>query len=620
MYPYPHSGSNPSPLQLFPAPEIIDDVCAEFYRVSGVFRSAFAKKFKKDSDIEVLDPTQMFGINGMCVSSPSPPVTSPRVAVVSPEVEGRVAVRRPTSKRSSKLFRANDLPVEEQRRFRSSVKKTRMIYESYRLFMVEENDGRPREAGRRSRVDLGAAGVMKDLELWLNRDKRIVGTIPGVYVGDIFVYRMEMCVIGLHGQIQAGIDYVPSSQSLNGDTIATSVVVSGGYEDDEDSESGDVIIYTGQGGQARNSLRQCVDQKLEGGNLALQKSMLYGIEIRVIRGIKDDRVSTGKIYVYDGLYRVEEKWFDFGKSGFRVYKFKLVRIPGQPEIGSSIFKFAAELRRSPLSVRPSGYLSLDISKGKEKDSPILLFNDIDSNADPLQFEYLVKTSCPLTLPLGNGMGCDCAYSCSNNCHCVQKNGGELAYDKNGILLRGKPVIFECGRFCRCSANCKNRVSQRGLKHRLEIFRSRETGWGVRPLGMILAGEFICEFAGVVLTRQQAAILSMNGDSLVYPNRFPERWKEWGDISQVFPEYQRPTFPSIPPLDFAMDVSRMRNVACYISHSSTPNVLVQFVLYDHHNIMYPHLMLFAMENIPPLRELSLDYGVADEWTGKLAICN
>ncbi|MCI23719.1 histone-lysine N-methyltransferase family member SUVH9 [Trifolium medium] len=61
----------------------------------------------------------------------------------------------------------------------------------------------------------------------------------------------------------------------------------------------------------------------------------------------------------------------------------------------------------------------------------------------------------------------------------------------------------------------------------------------------------------------------------------------------------------------MDVSRMRNVASYISHSSIPNVMVQFVLYDHNNLMYPHLMLFAMENIPPMREFSLDYGVADD---------
>ncbi|KAJ6318815.1 hypothetical protein OIU76_014214 [Salix suchowensis] len=113
---------------------------------------------------------------------------------------------------------------------------------------------------------------------------------------------------------------------------------------------------------------------------------------------------------------------------------------------------------------------------------------------------------------------------------------------------------------------------------------------------------------------------MNGGGLVYPNRFSAKWAEWGDLSQIYPDYIRPSYPEIPPLDFAMDVSKMRNVACYLSHSLTPNVLVQFVLYDHNNLMFPRIMLFAMENIPPLRELSLDYGVADEWTGKLAICN
>ncbi|KAM4105916.1 hypothetical protein ACB094_04G028100 [Castanea mollissima] len=66
---------------------------------------------------------------------------------------------------------------------------------------------------------------------------------------------MELCVVGLHGQAQAGIDYVPASQSSNGKPIATSIIVSGGYEDDEDVE--DVIVYTSQGGLDKYS-RQCM--------------------------------------------------------------------------------------------------------------------------------------------------------------------------------------------------------------------------------------------------------------------------------------------------------------------------------------------------------------------------
>ncbi|KAH0456130.1 hypothetical protein IEQ34_014037 [Dendrobium chrysotoxum] len=78
----------------------------------------------------------------------------------------------------------------------------------------------------------------------------------------------------------------------------------------------------------------------------------------------------------------------------------------------------------------------------------------------------------------------------------------------------------------------------------------------------------------------------------------------------------PKYPYLPELSFSIDVSRDRNVACYLSHSCSPNVFVQFVLYDHYNVSYPHVMIFAMENIPPLRELSIDYGIVEEWIEKL----
>ncbi|KAG8658499.1 histone-lysine N-methyltransferase family member SUVH9 [Manihot esculenta] len=582
-----------------------DNVYSEFHRVSELFRTAFAKRLQEQyGDVSVLDPD------------------SRAIVPVNEENSlSSVVVTRPPRrypKRSSELVRVTALGIEDQRYFRDVFRRTRMLYDALRIFSVLDEEKRRGESlGRRARGDLLAASVMRDRGLWLNRDKRIVGSIPGVEVGDLFFFRMELCVVGLHGQVQAGIDYLPASQSSNGQPIATSIIVSGGYEDDEDS--GDMIVYTGHGGQDKFS-RQCMHQKLEGGNLALERSMHYGIEVRVIRGFKYAGSFTNKIYVYDGLYKIHDCWFDVGKSGFGVYKYKLLRIDGQPEMGSSILRFAQSLRVSPLSVRPRGYLSLDISNKKEN-MPVMLFNDIDKDHDPLCYEYLVRTVFPpFAFNHGSsGTGCDCVSGCTDGCFCSMKNGGEFAYDQNGFLLRGKPAVFECGAFCKCPPSCRNRVTQRGLRNRLEVFRSRETGWGVRSLDLIHAGAFICEYAGIVLTREQAEVFTMNGDSLIYPSRFSQKWAEWGDLSQIYPDYVRPSYPSLPPLDFAMDVSRMRNVACYMSHSLTPNVLVQFVLHDHNNLMFPHLMLFAMENIPPLTELSLDYGVADEWTGKLSIC-
>lgn len=605
------SDSELTPLSSQPSGISSDEgnVYSEYFRISELFRTAFAKRLQRYGDVEVLDPDSR-----AIVPVPQDNSNNEVSTVV-------VSRRRPHHQRSAELVRVTDLGIEDQRYFRDVVRRTRMIFDSLRVLSTMEDEKRrlsDPSLNRRLRGDLRAASAMRDRGLWLNRDKRIVGSIPGVCIGDLFFFRMELCVVGLHGQAQAGIDYVPASQSSNGEPIATSIIVSGGYEDDEDA--GDVIIYTGHGGQDKFS-RQCVHQKLEGGNLALERSMHYGIEVRVIRGIKYEGSVTSKVYVYDGLYRILDCWFDVGKSGFGVYKYKLLRIDGQPEMGSSILRLAESLRTRPLAARPVGYLSLDISMKKEK-MPVLLFNDIDSDQEPMYHDYLVGTVFPPFAfhRTGNASGCECVSTCSEDCFCASKNGGEFPYDQNGILLRGKPVIFECGPFCKCPPSCRNRVTQKGLRNRLEVFRSRETGWGVRSLDLIQAGAFICEYAGVVLTRDQAQILSMNGDSLVYPNRFSSRWEEWGDLSQIFTDYLHPSSPLMPPLDFAMDVSRMRNVACYMSHSATPNVLVQFVLYDHNNLMFPHLMLFAMENIPPLRELSLDYGVADECTGKLSICN
>ncbi|KAK6914182.1 SET domain [Dillenia turbinata] len=595
--------SEPSPsFEITPSSDDTN-VYTEFSRISELFRTAFAKRMQSYDDISIVDPNSR--------------------AIVPVNEESRVPTlvvpKKKLNQRSSELVRVTDLSIEDERYFRDVVRRTRMIYDSLRIFSVVDEE--KKNAGlpvKRARGDLRAAAAMRDRGLWLNRDKRIVGTIPGVYIGDLFFFRMELCVVGLHGQVQAGIDYVPASQSSNGEPIATSVIVSGGYEDDEDT--GDVIIYTGHGGQDKFG-KQSAHQTLDGGNLALERSMRYGIEVRVIRGIKYEGGASGKVYVYDGLYKILDTWFDVGKSGYGVYKFKLVRMEGQPEMGSSILRFAGSLRASPLAARPRGYVSLDISMKKEN-LPVFLFNDIDTDHEPLYYEYLQRTVFPPFAfhQSASSAGCQCVAGCNDDCFCALKNGGEFPYDHNGMLLRGKPLIFECGTFCSCPPTCKNRVSQKGVRNRLEVFRSRETGWGVRSLDLIQAGAFICEYAGVVLTREQAAVFTMNGDTLVYPNRFTDKWAEWGDLSQIYPDYVRPAYPSIPPLDFAMDVSRMRNVACYISHSSSPNVLVQFVLYDHNNIMFPHLMLFAMENIPPLRELSLDYGVADEWTGKLAICD
>ncbi|MFH9420529.1 YDG/SRA domain-containing protein [Streptomyces sp. NPDC017529] len=141
------------------------------------------------------------------------------------------------------------------------------------------------------------------------------GAPPHVQIGDTFSKRRTLARARVHRPNQAGI----CGTAPKG---AESIVVSGGYEDDEDY--GDEIIYTGQGGRDEVTKKQVMDQELTLGNAALVTSFATGIPVRVIRGSSgDSQHSPASGLRYDGLYRVEEYWSQRGASGFRVWRYRL---------------------------------------------------------------------------------------------------------------------------------------------------------------------------------------------------------------------------------------------------------------------------------------------------------
>ncbi|MEV7118228.1 YDG/SRA domain-containing protein [Kitasatospora griseola] len=144
------------------------------------------------------------------------------------------------------------------------------------------------------------------------------GPVPGVDVGQVFANRRALFDAGVHRQLQAGI----AGTKAHG---AQSIVISGGYEDDEDH--GDVIIYTGQGGRDPNTGQQVKSQPLTLGNAALVTSLSTGIPVRVVRSLTGhQRKSVVAGYRYDGLFRVEEYWSDLGRSGHLVWRYRLVQV------------------------------------------------------------------------------------------------------------------------------------------------------------------------------------------------------------------------------------------------------------------------------------------------------
>ncbi|KAE9622102.1 putative histone-lysine N-methyltransferase chromatin remodeling SET family [Lupinus albus] len=489
-------------------------------------------------------------------------------------------------------FDRNGRNVKARIRVRATL---RLFHAVCRRLMKEENK-MSRGGGR---ADVRAAKFLYDNGKYINEGKQIIGPVPGVEVGDEFQYWKELNIVGLHNQLLAGIGF----SKHNGRVLATSVVSSSGHYDDE-MDSTDVLVYTGQGGNVikNKNTDKPEDQKLERGNLALKNSIEAKNPVRVIMK-SESKDGSCKIYAYYGLYEVVRYWQERWSHGMLVFKFEMRRIPGQLDVPWK------ELKKSEKSKMRKGLFVGDISYGKEL-IPVCAINTVDDEKPP-KFEYLSSMTYPNWYRPIPPVGCDCTSGCtdSEKCACAVKNGGKIPFNHNKAIVEAKPksIVYECGPHCRCPPTCHNRVSQHGVKFQFEIFKTKTKGWGVRSLNTIPSGSFICEYTGKLLEDAEAEknigkdeYLFDIGNNYVDSSLCEELLKIMPDAgdsssSQVFEDG-----------GFTINAANYGNVGRFINHSCSPNLFTQNVLYDHDDKKIPHIMLFADMNIPRMQELAYHY--------------
>lgn len=140
----------------------------------------------------------------------------------------------------------------------------------------------------------------------------VFGHVGTARPGDLFESRLELSLHRQHRPRQAGI----CATQKEG---AESIVLSDKYEDDEVHE--DYILYTGHGGRSQDSGKQIADQTLTDSNLGLARSEATGRPVRVYHKIRTD--ANAAAFRYEGLFRVTSHQYSVGKSGFRVFRFRL---------------------------------------------------------------------------------------------------------------------------------------------------------------------------------------------------------------------------------------------------------------------------------------------------------
>ncbi|XP_076839301.1 histone-lysine N-methyltransferase SETDB2 isoform X2 [Brachyhypopomus gauderio] len=154
----------------------------------------------------------------------------------------------------------------------------------------------------------------------------------------------------------------------------------------------------------------------------------------------------------------------------------------------------------------------DISRGAEA-VPVPLYNDVDG-VRPKEFRYRKQRwphGCFLSAAPFFMACCDCKDNCMDPrcCSCLQlslKTGADpdRLYAHQQLDEPVSTGLYECGPWCGCErSRCQNRVVQRGLRVRLQVFRTCEKGWAVRCCDDLDQGTFVCTYAGVVLRLERS---------------------------------------------------------------------------------------------------------------------
>ncbi|KMP04112.1 histone H3 methyltransferase Clr4 [Coccidioides immitis RMSCC 2394] len=260
--------------------------------------------------------------------------------------------------------------------------------------------------------------------------------------------------------------------------------------------------------------------------------------------------------------------------------------------------------------KPANHTALDlqnlyIEKLLSIDGPPVYFacnhatRDVDFNFEFVSCYKMHKGVTPVDASFHAGCSCFTEKCDLNICTCPSQEEGSdqriVPYkvgDNGAVVLREdfmerKSMIYECSMLCSCSSTCMNRVVERGRKVRLEIFETRNRGFGLRSKNSIQAGQYIDCYLGELLTKSEADNREKaisNKASYLFSLDFLV------DDEEVY----------------VVDGRKFGSVTRFMNHSCNPNCKMFPVSHKHADQRIFGLAFFALTNIPAGTELTFDY--------------
>lgn len=331
------------------------------------------------------------------------------------------------------------------------------------------------------------------------------------------------------------------------------------------------------------------------------------------------------------------------------YKVDSERAPNVPSSTDCQSLMVVQKHQSMSNNSNSAHDVNDLAKGQEK-VVVLLQNEINSECRP-SFNYIPenvvfqKAHVNISLSHIRESFCSkCSGDClssSTPCACSNETYGEYAYTLEGLvkeklleecismkrepqkhqllickecplqrsknegkveLCKGhvmRKFIKECWWKCGCSKNCGNRVVQRGIDRKLQVFMTLGgKGWGLRTLESLPKGAFVCEYVGEVITNSELydrVLQSRNTGSHQYSVLLDANWS----TKTVLKDEEA----------LCLDATHYGNVARFINHRCFDSNLIEIpVELETPDRQYYHLAFFTTRDVKALEELTWDYGI------------
>ncbi|KAJ1917868.1 hypothetical protein H4219_002978 [Mycoemilia scoparia] len=247
---------------------------------------------------------------------------------------------------------------------------------------------------------------------------------------------------------------------------------------------------------------------------------------------------------------------------------------------------------------------------------INIVNTVDTAWPPADFKYIDESIWSDSVPRPSPeavVGCDCKacfgdgsrkdgdFGFSHGCSCAEQADCLIPYDHNGrvIVPFGTP-IYECNHLCACGSKCPTRVVQKGRTVKLNIFRTKNKGWGVRAEEYIRKGKFICEYVGEIITSKEAE----------------ERAKKDQVFGTTYLFDLDHDVTDEDVVDFTIDSRYYGNISHFFNHSCSPNVHIRAVFIEHWDKRLHRLAFFATKDIRKGEEITFDYN--PDYTGDLVL--